>query len=80
MMMNDPFEQDDGRVYVKQCVHWKSDEKAMIRNRYNQIPHPAPDTKRERYKVKQHKPRKAKRTALSQQMDTWAQLFKASLA
>ena len=26
----------------------KVDEKAMIRNQYNQIPHPAPNTKRER--------------------------------
>ena len=47
--------------------------KALIKNRYNGIPHLAPNTKRERnteqlrlHKIKQHK-RKANRSTLSQQ-------------
>ena len=31
----------------------KADKKAMIRNQYNQIPHPAPNTKQERKTNKQ---------------------------
>ena len=59
----------------------KVDEKAMMKNQCNPIPHPSPDNKRERliYKqvrgktcsVKQHKQKlKVKRTAVSQQMAT----------
>ena len=46
------------------------DEKTMIRNRYNRIPHSSPDAIQERninkrrHKVKQHK-RKDKRSALT---------------
>ena len=57
-------------------ISHKVDEKAIICNWYNWIPHPAPDTKSakehkqlRRHKVKQHK-RKTNRTALSQQMAT----------
>ena len=51
----------------------KVNEKAMVMNRYNRIPHPTLDTKWERNTynldgIKQEQ--KAKRTALSQQMAT----------
>ena len=37
-------------VILDQFTHDKVDEKAMIRNRYNRIPLPSPDTVRERSK------------------------------
>ena len=52
----------------------KVDKKAVIRNRYNRIPYPAQNTKRERdtYNCDGTKIKvwKAKRAALSQQMAT----------
>ena len=42
---------------MKQNFQWKVDQKGMIRNRYNRIPQPGPDTKRERntYHTRRHK-------------------------
>ena len=57
-------------------LSYRVDNNAMIRNRYNRIPHPAPNTKwkgtnttKTALELKQHK-WKAKGTVLSQQMAT----------
>ena len=38
------------RIFCCGKLILKVGEKAMIRNRYNRIPHPTPDTSRDRYK------------------------------
>ena len=47
--MSDSLDSDQiAPFYFLIFLIWKVDKKAMIRNRYNQIPHPSPDNIRER--------------------------------
>ena len=45
MLISERSEQPENANWMKLDKEWRVDETAMIRNRYNRIPHPAPNGK-----------------------------------